>query len=86
MNYSIDLGILERHNQLYGTIGLLDMELESFGTIKMLCWISFPMSIGLSFLQALTFVLYHGPLHPLSKILDICDYDSNLGNFHYMKR
>ena len=66
----LDYGILERHSQLDDTIGVLDMEMESYEKSKLMAWIFYPTWILLTILQAVCFILYNGKFHPLSKILD----------------
>ena len=68
----LDYGILERHSQLDDTIGVLDMEMESYEKSKLMAWIFYPTWILLTILQAICFILYNGRFHPLSKILDGC--------------
>ena len=46
------------------------MEIESYERVKLFAWIFFPIFVFLAIVQILTFFLYNGPLHPLSKILD----------------
>ena len=69
-HFILDYGILERHNQLDNTIGVLDMEMESYEKSKLMAWIFYPTWILLTIMQAVCFVLYNGKFHPLSKILD----------------
>ena len=66
----LDYGILERHSQLDDTIGVLDMEMESYEKSKLMAWIFYPTWILLTIVQAICFILYNGRFHPLSKILD----------------
>ena len=68
--YFLDYGILERHSQLDNTIGVLDMEMESYERSKLMAWIFYPTWILLTIVQAICFILYNGRFHPLSKILD----------------
>ena len=65
-----DYGILERHNHLDSTIGLLEMEIESFERARLFSWIFFPLWIILTIVQVGCFILYNGRFHPLAKILD----------------
>ena len=71
--YFLDYGILERHSQLDDTIGVLDMEIESYEKSKLMSWIFYPTWILLTIIQAICFILYNGKFHPLSKILDGCN-------------
>ena len=68
----LDYGILERHSQLDDTIGVLDMEMESYEKSKLMAWIFYPTWILLTLVQSISFILYNGRFHPLSKILDGC--------------
>ena len=65
-----DYRILERHIELEETIGVLDMEMESYEISKMMAWVFYPIWILLTIVQAICFILYNGKFHPLSKILD----------------
>ena len=65
----LDYGILERHSQLVNTVGVLDMEMESYELSKLMAWIFYPTWILLTITQAICFILYNGKFHPLSKIL-----------------
>ena len=68
--YFLDYGVLARHRQLDDTIGVLDMEMESYEKSKLMAWIFYPTWILLTIIQAICFILYNGRFHPLSKILD----------------
>ena len=68
----LDYGILERHSQLDDTIGVLDMEMESYEKSKLMAWIFYPTWILLTLVQSICFILYNGRFHPLSNILDGC--------------
>ena len=65
-----DYRILERHIELEETIGVLDMEVESYELSKWMAWVFYPTWILLTIVQAICFILYNGSFHPLSKILD----------------
>ena len=65
-----DNRILERHIELEKTIGVLDMEVESYELSKLMAWVFYPTWILLTIVQAICFILYNGKFHPLSKILD----------------
>ena len=65
-----DYRILEKHIELEETIGVLDMEMESYEISKMMAWVFYPIWILLTIVQAICFILYNGKFHPLSKILD----------------
>ena len=52
------------------TIGVLPMETESYERAKLFSWLFYPILIVLALLQAVSFILYNGPMHPLAKILD----------------
>ena len=71
----LDYGILERHSQLDNTIGVLDMEMESYELSKLMAWIFYPTWILLTIIQAVCFILYNGKFHPLSKILGGCSFE-----------
>ena len=71
----LDYGILERHNQLDDTIGVLAMEMESYELSKLMAWIFYPTWILLTIIQAVCFILYNGKFHPLSKILSGCNIE-----------
>ena len=73
--YFLDYGILERHSHLDNTIGVLDMEMESYERSKLMAWIFYPTWILLTILQAVCFILYNGKFHPLSTILDGCNVE-----------
>ena len=87
-----DMTIKERHNQLDATIGFLESEIESLERAQLFAWVFFPTWIFMAILQAITFMLYNGRFHPLSKILDACnDEESNdiyfspmLGLFNFL--
>ena len=64
-----DYGIRDRHMQLEATIGVLDMEIESFERAKLFSWIFFPSWILLTIVQAFCFVISNGKFHPLVDIL-----------------
>ena len=49
--------------QLEATIGVLDMEIESFERAKLFSWIFFPTWILLTIIQAFCFVLSNGRFH-----------------------
>ena len=68
----LDYGILERHSQLDDTIGVLNMEMESYEKSKLMAWIFYPTWILLTLVQSICFILYNGRFHPLSNILDGC--------------
>ena len=68
-----DYRILERHIELEGTIGVLEMEVESYELSKLMAWVFYPSWILLTIVQAICFVLYNGKFHTLSKILDGCE-------------
>ena len=68
-----DYRILERHIELEETIGVLDMEVESYELSKWMAWVFYPTWILLTIVQAICFILYNGKFHPLSKILDGCE-------------
>ena len=68
-NFFTDQGILERHNQLNSTIGVLKMENEALQTATLFSWIFFPLWIVLTVFQAICFILFNGKLHPLEQIL-----------------
>ena len=65
-----DNRILERHMKLEETIGVLDMEVESYELSKLMAWVFYPMWILLTIVQSICFILFNGKFHPLSKILD----------------
>ena len=71
----LDYRILERHSQLDNTIGVLDMEMESYELSKLMAWIFYPTWILLTIIQAVCFILYNGKFHPLSKILGGCNVE-----------
>ena len=74
----LDHNISMRHNLLNSClVGVLDMEIESYERAKLFVWIFFPIFIFLAIFQILTFFLYNGPLHPLSKILDGDEIENN---------
>ena len=73
--FFLDYGISERHTQLDATIGVLDMEVESYELSKLMAWIFYPAWILLTVIQAICFILYNGKFHPLSKILDGCNVE-----------
>ena len=68
-NTFTDYGIRDRHMQLEATIGVLDMEIESFERAKLFSWIFYPIWIILTIIQAFCFVLSNGRFHPLVDIL-----------------
>ena len=68
-----DYRILERHIELEETIGVLDMEVESYELSKLMAWVFYPTWILLTIAQVICFILYNGKFHPLSKILDGCE-------------
>ena len=70
-NVTIPLQTMESETdmQLEATIGVLDMEIESFERAKLLSWIFFPIWILLTIIQAFCFVLSNGRFHPLVDIL-----------------
>ena len=68
-----DYRILERHLNLEKTIGVLDMEVESYELSKLMAWVFYPTWILLTIVQTICFILYNGKFHPLSKILDGCE-------------
>ena len=68
-----DYRILGRHIKLEKTIGVLDMEVESYELSKLMAWVFYPSWILLTIVQAICFVLYNGKFHTLSKILDGCE-------------
>ena len=70
LSFSIDQGILERHNQIEEIIGVLDIEKESLQRAELFSWIFFPIWILLAVVQGLCFILGNGRLHPLSKIVE----------------
>ena len=70
-----DYRILERHIELEETIGVLDMEVESYELSKLMAWVFYPTWILLTIVQAICFILYNGKFHPLSKILDGCNVE-----------
>ena len=55
--------------QLEATIGVLDMETDSFEQAAWFAWIFFPTWIILTIIQAICFVLSNGRFHPLVDIL-----------------
>ena len=71
----LDYGIKERHTQLDSTIGVLEMEMESYEKSKLMAWIFYPTWIILTVIQAICFILYNGKYHPLSMILDGCNVE-----------
>ena len=71
---SIDYGVLERHNQVDGILGALEIEKESFQTASLFSWIFFPIWILLAIVQAICFLLSNGRFHPLAKIIEDFDY------------
>ena len=74
-DFFLDYGILERQTQLEETIGVLDMEVESYELSKLMAWVFYPTWILLTIVQAICFILYNGTFHPLSKILDGCNVE-----------
>ena len=78
--FFLDIGILERDNQLEGTIGTLDKEKYSFELSKLLVWLLFPCWILLSVLQSICFLMFHGKYHPLAEILIVNDGSEEIGN------
>ena len=64
-----DHGILERHTQLENTLGVLDMEVQSFERMQLFSWIFFPTWFALTAIQAFCFIMYNDQFHPLAKIL-----------------
>ena len=79
--YITDYGILERHNQLDDTLGVLDMETKSFERAKLFSWIFFPTWIVLSGIQVFCYTMYNDIFHPLAKIVD----DSQRNNLSYLQ-
>ena len=67
--FPTDYGILERHNQLDDTLGVLEMETKSFEDAKLFSWIFFPTWFALTAIQAFCFIMYNDQFHPLAKIL-----------------
>ena len=59
-----------RHDLLEHTIGPLQMEIDAFQTAKWL-FLCIPVVILLTLIQLGFFTLYNGPMHPMSKILDV---------------
>ncbi len=71
-----DYGVLERHTQVDGILGALDIENESFQKSQIFSWIFFIIWIILAIVQAICFSLSNGRFHPLAKILEGCDASS----------
>ena len=74
-----DPKILERQTLLESTIGVLDLEHESYNTSKLFTWLFYLIFIVLTFFQVVSFHLYNGVFHPFSKILDGTDENSKRG-------
>ena len=70
-----DQSILARHDQLEATVGFLQPEYDSLLRSHLFSWIFFPILIAMATIQAISFILYNGPYHPLAKILDGHDKD-----------
>ena len=70
---------MERHNQVDGILGALDIEKKSFQRAQLFSWIFFPLWILFAMVQAACVILSNGKFHPLAKILEECD-ESNEGN------
>ena len=64
---------------LESTIGVLDLEHESYNTSKLFTWVFYLIFITLTFFQVVSFHLYNGVFHPFSKILDGTDDDLEQG-------
>ena len=73
----IDQSILERHNLLETSIaGVLDIEIDAYQQSWLFSFVFFPTFIGLAMIQYLAFFLYNGRFHPIARILDGTDEDS----------
>ena len=58
---------------LEATIGVLDIEIESFSTAKLFSWIFHVIFIFFTMVQLITFHLYNGYCHPAAEILQGTD-------------
>ena len=63
-------------SQLKDTVGVLNMEIESYEKSKLMAWIFYPTWILLIKIQPVCFIFYNGKFHPLSKIVDGCNFES----------